>query len=265
MPSALPALCVVALLAFAGEAHATVVWPYGIQWHALQSGGSPVTDPDGPNPDTTDVIGTTSLPAGFVAYDSVNGNLFFRMRLDRYQANTSAVWQILLDTDSDTDVDWSLQLDTSGSNAVELVSATTGGPNYSNVALAANGTWSGAISTYSRFVSTSPDSSFGSASDIFLDLAIPFSAFYSATGVSTTTSFRVAITTSTTHSGINKDFPGSLGSSSAVSGGWGDSFSASNVQAVPEPGAWALFGLGGLLLAAQRRRSRLRSAARTAA
>jgi len=164
-----------------------------------------------------------------------------------------SVWQILIDSDTDSGVDWVLQLDENSANQVELVAATTGGATFDDVVLSSTATWSGATATYSNIQNTSDGNTFGSRTDVFLDIAIPFSAFNSATGLETTDAFRVAITTSTTHTGINKEFPGSLTKNSNVSSGWGDSFTAEAVS-TPEPGTWTLFALGGLALVLSRRR-----------
>ena len=111
----------------------------------------------GMHPDTTDVVGNASYAAGFVAYDDRNGNMLFRMRLDRDPGNNlQSVWQILIDSDSDSDVDWVLQLDESGDNQVELVAATTGGSTFDDVVLSSTVTWSGATATYSTRWSAKP-------------------------------------------------------------------------------------------------------------
>ena len=114
--------------------------------------------------------------------------------------------------------------------------------------------WSGATSTYAQVVDTG-ETDFGSQADVFIDIAVPLAELFPGTTFTTTDTFRVAITTSTTHSGINKEIPGSLSDTDDVANGWGDAFAAADVS-VPEPGTWALFGLGLTLLAVRTRRRR---------
>jgi hypothetical protein len=237
----------------AARADAQSVWPGSSDWKALQVSGSNYTDPSGPTPDTIDIRGDSTYAAGYWSYDTTNANLFFRMRLDKKPSNPTSVWQVLLDTDTDTDIDWVLQLDESGDNQMELVAASTGGTKFSDVSLSSSSSWSGATSTYSRFVDPTGDSSnFDGNSDAFLDMYIPWSSFSSATGLTTSSSFRIGLSTSTTHTAIGKDFPLALTSSSSVKDGFSDP-----IAAVPEPGTWALFLAGlGLVLASHRVRRR---------
>jgi len=247
------------LCALAGKAHATVVWPPSDTWTAIAAGGSPVTDPDGTTPDDVDIRGTTSFPAGFAAYDLTRGNLLFRVRVDQAPTTPTRVWQILIDSDGDGDADWSLQLDHASGSVVELVSATTGGPTFDDLVFAASGAFSGAASVYSRFVATGDGNQFGSVADAFVDIAIPTSAFATNTGLSTTDAFRVALATSTFGTLVNRDRPGGATGASLVNSAWSDAFSIADVQAIPEPGTWALFGLGAGILAWRRRRQRTSS------
>lgn len=150
--------------------------------------------------------------------DIVDDSLMFRMRVGGYKANPQTVWQFLIDTDGDSsNVEWIMQLDLSGANSVYLAKKATGGPTLSDIAVASN-VWSAAETD--TFVSwqnladdklpanpANTDYNKNKGGDVFLDFAMPWSAFTNATGASNPGSVRVVLTTSATHSGVNKDAP----------------------------------------------------------
>jgi hypothetical protein len=262
-----------------GSARAAVVWPSNDNsWNAFQT-GSPAADyydPNGPAPNAVDIIGLssggTSYPAAYWYDDTANDNIYFRIRLNgdptTQQGFGNYSWQIVLDTNLDNSVDWALQLVSSGGGTPNLgiYAATVGGPTWGQVTLSSTPSWyTTSLSTDVRATDIGANiDPADNKNDWFLDLAVPFMALYAVTGLQPGGAFRAAVTTSTTHTAVNKDLPGSLGTSSSVSGGWSNDLTTS-LNHSPEPGTLALFGLGGLAGSWYlRRRNRKGAAARRA-
>lgn len=222
-------LCLLCL-GIAWAAGADVNWPAtNAGWIPVTiNGGQPYTEPNDDTPDTIDIRGDATYNAGYWFFDGTD--LMFRMRLDDTPGgNTQAVWVVLIDTDGDDFVEWSLAYDAKTDDQIELSVALVGGPLFSDVTLDANHFWFGTPSIYGRFVGPTGDgSTFDGDVDGFVDMAIPFSSLSLYTGVTLSTPLRVAFATSTSHQLINKDLPDQ----------WGDPF------VLPEPGTITLLALG---------------------
>jgi hypothetical protein len=254
-------LCV--SLAGAGAVRADILfWPASDgDWNPMLSGGSFYSDPVGDiNPDWLDVVGDSSFASGYWAFsdagtggDSSDDELMFRIRLEEAPNNANVVWQVFMDVDLDGLVDFSLQVDESGDNAVELVPALVGGTTFSEVSLDTVAPWSGSIAGFSRFVVPTGDGSTfgGGGDDAFLDLGIPWDDFSALTGASGSDPIRFGLSSSASHSLINKDLPFSLSGSDPVAAGFADA-----VVGIPEPATATLLGTGLLLLSAWRRSRR---------
>jgi len=258
-----------ALLALLGasRAEAAAIWPSG-PWVSMTAGGGVYYDPVGDeNPHTTDVVGGddggTLYSAGFYVQDVGNDQISFRIRLDANGVSSNDVWQILFDTDGDAStIDWVLELRQSGSPSGQQViftQASTGGPTYADVALSTSYSWIGAIPDWTRWIGVTDGSTFDDDADFFLDIGMPLSTFQSITGLSAYDTLRMAISSSTSHSGITKDTSLGTSPSSPVGDGFGDSFTF-----IPEPGSGLLTGLGVWMLAAMRARARRRGYASSA-
>jgi hypothetical protein len=245
------------------------IWPsMDSLWNPLYVGSSYLPDPDNDFTGANglaelDIEGNATYPAGYY-YLSDQGTpspsddvLMFRMRIDGTKvplSSLSATYQFSFDTDSNAStVDWVLQFDMVVDNDVELVPTIVGGPTYGDVSLSTTNTWAGAAATWGRLLIPAGDgSTFGGNSDYFVDVSIPWSTWAANTGLTLSSPFRVALSTSTNHNVIVKDFPQAFTSSGSVSGGFSDP-----VEAVPEPGTLALMGLSlGAILIKRRRQQK---------
>jgi len=229
------------VLGGASISRADVNWPAtNAGWIPVTiNGGQPYTEPADVTPTTVDIRGDATYNAGYWFFDG--SDLMFRIRVDGSPTgNTQAVWQVLIDTDTDDGVEWALQLDAKNDDSVELTAALVGGLPFSAVTLSLAEIWWAATPTqYTRFVTPTGDgSNFGGNGDTFVDLAMPWSSFSLYTGVTLQTPLRFAFSTATTDTGINKDLPDQ----------WSDPF------ILPEPGTITLVALGLLGVGARLRR-----------
>lgn len=247
-------------LVWAAPADAAAVWPS--TWQAITVGGGDYTDPVGDeNPDSVDLIGgddgSGSYTAGFWNVSVADDQLSLRMRVDADGAGSNNVWQFLFDTDGDTTtIDWVLEVRQSGSPSEKQVIFTqtaTTGPDFNDVQLSSTFLWTGALADWSRWGAVTDGSNFDGDTDYFIDAAIPLSTFFNLAPVN---GFRLALSTSTSHTQINKDEPLGLEATDPVSGGFGD------YADTPEPNTGALTGLGLCILAAYSRATRTRRTAR---
>ena len=209
--------------------------------------------------------GDQTYPLGYWYFDDydtapeADDMLFFRMRLDVTPKNCEHVWQILLDTDEDGDVEWVLQIDMKVDNRVEFVQATTGGPQFDDIVLSTTPAWTGTCdpddppNSYCSCTDPTGDgSNFDGNADVFAGFAVPWTTCSTNTGLSKTDPFRVGMSTSTTHTAIITDFPVGLASSDDVASNWTDPISG-----VPEPSSllFLAVGLTGFLTFTRHRRS----------
>jgi hypothetical protein len=258
------AVLVLATTLVAGDAGADIQnWPLAdSDWRAIMAGGGFYADPVGDiNPDWLDIVGdTTVFSAGYWAYadagtpgDQTDDEIMWRIRLEEDKSNPNVVWQVFMDTDGDDAIDYSMQVDFSGSNVVELVAATVGGTTFGDVTLDATGAWSGSLAGFSRFVTPTGDGSGfgGGGPDTFLDFGMPWLTFSSITGVTGSVPVRFGLSSSASHVGLNKDLPFSLSSTDLVAGGFSDP-----IIGLPEPSTFSLLAGGLLVLGWRGRRSR---------
>ncbi len=243
-----------------GAALAAPLWP------GTDAGWTPLADPcGGPGPyidplddfpgsashHELDIVGGTAnsvvYPSVFAATDGTN--LMLRMRLDKLPDLTHEdVWQFLFDFPPLGTVDWSLQLDNKTDFDVEFVEALTGSPLFHGVHLSTTNAFTYAIGTFSRLTNpTSDNQELGDTGpgDTFLDLAIPWADFFSATGEtpwngSDPFPWTIYATTSDSHNEVNKDVPSCVGLTAE--------------QMTPEPASLTLLLLGGATLLARKRR-----------
>jgi hypothetical protein len=259
--SLLPML-VVLLIASGICAHAAVIWPSDQLWRPITFGGGRLPDPDNDYTGANgtpylDIEGNSTYAAGYWYFTSSgtlavdDDILMFRMRLDGNAQR--ATYQFSFDTNqTPSSVDWVVQLDDVDDHAVELVQTEVAGLTYGDVSLSTVNTWQGAYADYARiFLPTMDGSNFNGNPDYFIDIAIPWTVWQTATGLTQQDLWRVQLSTATQHNVLNKDFPQGWGSSDPVSNGFSDPISA------PEPGTLALVGISltGLMLKKRRQRS----------
>lgn len=232
------------------DADAAAVWPSG-PWEPLTIGGSDYWDDlSDESPDATDLVGgfdvvsSNSFTAGFL-HESETGpdQISLRMRLDgdgSSGAGANSVWQFLFETDGDlTSIDWVLEVRQSGPPSAQQViftQASPGGATFGDVSLSTSFSWTGALADWRRWTPVTDGSSFDGDADYFLDVAMPLSVFRSVTGLSATDSYLMALSTSTSHTQINKDLPLGLAPTQGVNLGF--------TGPVPEPSTGMLLALG---------------------
>ena len=223
-------------------AHADLIRNDLTNWVAITVGGGLYNDPSDKNPGSSDLLGDSTHAAGFWQLDE-GGSLSFRLRVSALPKNPQSVWQILMNTDTnDSNIEWILQLSYSGrDNGVFLTQTTSTGDDLylGDIETLSTNAWEGTTTGFSQMTLAGTDLD-GQKADAFIDFGIPWQDFEIITGLSSINDLEVAITTSTTHSGINKDAPlgtdgpGSLLISDALS------------ETIPEPAVLTLLlGTGG--------------------
>lgn len=254
------ALALLTALLVVGRAHAAAMWPAG-PWSSLTSGGGTYDDAMGDeNPVSTDLVGgsdgTGTFSAGFFVHSEDDDQLALRMRLNDDGAGIHNVWQFLFETDGDvTTVDWVLEVRQTGNPSdrqVIFAESTGGGPTFNDVSFSSTASWTGSLADWSRWGTATDGSSFDSDPDFFLDVAIPLSTFRGITGLTLNDGFRMALSTSTSHTQITKDIPLDLSQTEQVAFAWSD------LAAIPEPGTGVTTALGLVALAARSRAARAR-------
>jgi hypothetical protein len=222
------------LMLFGGTVKGDVIWPQESDWTAIRSGANYYYDAEGDqSPASIDLIGTTDIySAGYWALVSdgyvsggTTGDVFMiRLRVGGNGGNY--VWQAHFETDGNSsDIEWIYQLVQSGNPAdhgVALIQTAVGGSTLSEIDTGSNvSAWQGNLAEFSRW------STISGTTHYHVDFAVPWTEFSSFTGVTNITDMRVILSTSTSHSGINKDAP--LGNSLS------EQISEALSDSIPEP------------------------------
>jgi hypothetical protein len=209
-------------------------------------------------------VGSSTVPGLLWSYadnttpDRSDDELMFRIRVGKGAQNSRAypgnlgqyVWQIFIDSGGFAgSIEWSLQLDNSGNGRVGLVELTTGGPTYADLVFSTSPAWTGSLEGFSRLVDPTGDGIHigDGPADAFVDFGIPWADFAGAVGLPLHGSFRLGLSSSTSHVTTNKDFPGDLASTSSVATALSDPIGT------PEPSTLFLIAVGGGLLLIRRR------------
>ena len=253
--------CVAVFCVLCSSLHAAVVWPLtDADWVPLTTGGGTnlYQDVVDTNPDTTDIVGDSNFAAAHWHYQdngtasTLDDQILFRIRINDQPNKDQGTWQIVLNTDADTGVDFVLQYDASGNpDAVELLASINEGPTIGDVTFDTdNPAWqTTSTADYIRWEDPTGDGSDvgGDGSDVFLDIGIPWTDFSAATGLDLGDSMSIGVTTGSSNQ-INKDVPLGQTTASATTTIFSDAVT------IPEPSSVTLLALAGIILAWTRRK-----------
>ncbi|MCM2605594.1 carboxypeptidase regulatory-like domain-containing protein [Rossellomorea marisflavi] len=192
-----------------------MAFPSNDQFTPIEVGGVPLFDVVGDeNPPSTDIVGNSTFPAGFFAYDGTN--VYFRIRLDGDPRNTQLTgfrnfsWGVLINTTGVAGTyNWLFNVD-GLNNRVSLIQNTIVQVNsWTDQAEGTNGSGAPNVSrpiTNFDFARVSPaDSSIGGTQDFFLDWYLPANVFFSTLGITETSLIRIVSFTSANANNYNKD------------------------------------------------------------
>ncbi len=190
-------------------------FPSDSQFSAVSLNGQPYFDNSGDeSPLSTDLVGSTSFPSFYYAYDGVN--VYFRLRVNgdpRNAARTAFanyVWGILFNTDGVSGTyEWVLAVN-GKTGRLELIQNTSKQFNtWNDPAEGTNG--QGAPNFSQRIINfdiarVSPaGSNFGGNADFFIDFFIPASTLFSYLNIAENTPLQLISFTSTNANNFNKD------------------------------------------------------------
>ncbi|GLI84555.1 hypothetical protein ANABIO32_22650 [Rossellomorea marisflavi] len=192
-----------------------MAFPSNDQFTPIQVNGSPLFDVLGDeSPPSTDIVGNSSFPAGFFAYDG--SNVYFRLRLNGDPRNNQQTgfrtfsWGVLINTTGVAGTyNWLFNVD-GLNNRVSLIQNTIVQVNsWTDQAEGTNGNGapnvSRPINNFDFARVSLADSSIGGNQDFFLDWLLPASVFFQTLGITETSQLRTVFFTSANSNNYNKD------------------------------------------------------------
>ncbi|KML32346.1 carboxypeptidase regulatory-like domain-containing protein [Rossellomorea marisflavi] len=192
-----------------------MAFPSNDQYTAIQVGGAPLFDVLGDeSPVSTDIVGNSTFPAGFFAYDG--SNVYFRLRLEGDPRNAQLTgfrnfaWGVLINTTGVSGTyNWLFNVD-GLNNRVSLIQNTVVQVNsWTDQAEGTNGNGAPNVSrpiTNFDFARVIPaDSSIGGTQDFFLDWFLPATVFFTTLGITETSLLRTIYFSSANANNYNKD------------------------------------------------------------
>lgn len=191
-----------------------MAFPSNAQYTPVLVGGTPLFDVLGDeSPISTDIVGNSTFPAGFFAYDGTN--VYFRLRVNGDPRNNQLTgfrnfsWGVLINTTGVTGTyDWLFNVD-GLNNRVSLIQNTVKLVNSWNDPAEGTGggspNFSQAITNFDFARVTPADSSIGGDQDFFLDWFLPASTVFSFLGINATSSIRAVYFSSANVTNYNKD------------------------------------------------------------
>ncbi|MBU7592485.1 carboxypeptidase regulatory-like domain-containing protein [Metabacillus halosaccharovorans] len=189
-------------------------FPINSQYTPITVGGTPLFDLLGDeSPVSTDIVGNSSFPAAFFAYDGTN--VYFRLRLNGDPRNPQLTgfrnfsWGVLINTQGVPGTyDWLFNVD-GLNNRVSLIQNTVKQVNSWNDPAEGTGggnpNFSQTITNFDFARVTLADSSIGGDQDYFLEWFLPASTFFSFLGINETSLLRAIFFTSANVNNYNKD------------------------------------------------------------
>ncbi|MFW0779053.1 carboxypeptidase regulatory-like domain-containing protein [Rossellomorea marisflavi] len=192
-----------------------MAFPSNNQYTAIEVGGVPLFDVLGDeSPASTDLVGNSTFPTGFFAYDGTN--VYFRLRLEADPRNNQLTgfrnfsWGVLINTTGVAGTyNWLFNVD-GLNNRVSLIQNTVVQFNsWTDQAEGTNGNGAPNVSrtiTNFDFARVVPaDSSIGGTPDFFLDWYLPANVFFSTLGITESSLLRTIYFSSANANNYNKD------------------------------------------------------------
>ncbi|PFG06479.1 carboxypeptidase regulatory-like domain-containing protein [Bacillus sp. es.034] len=191
-----------------------MAFPSNAQYTPVLVGGTPLFDVLGDeSPISTDIVGNSTFPAGFFAYDGTN--VYFRLMVNGDPRNNQLTgfrnfsWGVLINTTGVTGTyDWLFNVD-GLNNRVSLIQNTVKLVNSWNDPAEGTGggnpNFSQAITNFDFARVTPADSSIGGNQDFFLDWFLPASTVFSFLGINASSSIRAVYFSSANSNNYNKD------------------------------------------------------------
>ncbi|MED4452355.1 carboxypeptidase regulatory-like domain-containing protein, partial [Metabacillus fastidiosus] len=191
-----------------------MVFPNNAQYTPILINGAPLFDNIGDeSPAATDIVGNSTFPAGFFAYDGTN--VYFRLRLNTDPRNNrltsfqNFAWGVLINTSGVAGTyDWLFNVN-GLNNTVNLIQNTNKLVNSWNDPAEGTGNgnpnFSQPISNFDFARVTQADSNFGGDPDYFLDWFLPASTLFSFLGINANSLIRTLYFTSANANNYNKD------------------------------------------------------------
>lgn len=191
-----------------------MAFPSNAQYTPILVGGTPLFDVLGDeSPISTDIVGNSTFPAGFFAYDGTN--VYFRLRLNGDPRNSQLTgfrnfsWGVLINTTGVAGTyDWLFNVD-GLNNRVSLIQNTVKLVNSWNDPAEGTGggnpNFSQAITNFDFARVTPADSSIGGDQDFFLDWFLPASTVFSFLGINSSSAIRTVYFSSANSNNYNKD------------------------------------------------------------
>ncbi|WP_169907692.1 carboxypeptidase regulatory-like domain-containing protein [Priestia abyssalis] len=189
-------------------------FPSNTQYTPILVNGVPLFDTTGDeSPAATDIVGNSTSPAGFFAYDGIN--VYFRLRLNADPRNSKLTgfdnfaWGVLINTSGVPGTyDWLFNVN-GLNNTVNLIQNTNKLVNSWNDPAEGTGggnpNFSQPITNYDFARITQADSNFGGNPDYFLDWFLPASTVFSFLNITESSLIRAIYFTSTNANNFNKD------------------------------------------------------------
>ncbi|MGG0853609.1 carboxypeptidase regulatory-like domain-containing protein, partial [Metabacillus fastidiosus] len=191
-----------------------MAFPSNTQYTPILINGAPLFDNIGDeSPAATDLVGNSTFPAGFFAYDGTN--VYFRLRLNTDPRNNrltsfqNFAWGVLINTSGVAGTyDWLFNVN-GLNNTVNLIQNTNKLVNSWNDPAEGTGNgnpnFSQPISNFDFARVTQADSNFGGDPDYFLDWFLPASILFSFLGINENSLIRSLYFSSANANNYNKD------------------------------------------------------------